>query len=109
MALKRGEVWTVSGGVYASKPRPSVILQSDQFSEAASVTLVPCTTDPTEAPLFRLVLEPDVDNGLRSACRLMVDKITTVPKTNLGQRIGQLSEADLTRLNRAAVVFLGLA
>jgi mRNA interferase MazF len=109
MAVKRGEVWTVSGGVYTSKPRPAVILQSDQFSETPSVTLVPCTIDPTEAPLFRMNLAPDDKNGLRSACRLMADKITTVPKANLGQRIGRLSDHDLTRLARAAVVFLGLA
>ncbi len=106
--MKRGEVWTVSGGVYASKPRPAVILQSDRFGETLSVTLVPCTTDPVEAPLFRLHLTPDDRNGLRSACRMMVDKITTVPKANLGQRVGQLSDDDLTRLARSAVIFLGL-
>jgi mRNA interferase MazF len=106
MAVKRGELWTVSGGVYTSKPRPAVILQSDQ---SPSVTLVPSTTDPTEAPLFRLNLTPDDDNALRSACRLMANNITTVPKANLGQRIGRLSNDDLTRLARAAVVFLGLA
>jgi len=106
--VRRGEVWTVAGGVYASKPRPAVILQSDQFDATASVTLVPCTTDPTEAPLFRLPLMPDDENGLRGACRLMVDKITTVPKANLGQRIGCLSAADMSRLGRVAMVFLGL-
>jgi mRNA interferase MazF len=109
MAVKRGEVWTVSGGAHTGKPRPAVILQSDQFSETPSVTLVPCTTDPTEAPLFRLNVTPDDENGLRSACRLMADKITTVPKASLGQRIGRLKDDDLARLARAAVVFLGLA
>ena len=107
--MKRGEAWTVSDGVYASKPRPAVILQSDQFSETRSVTLVPFTTDPMDAPLFRLNLTPDDQNGLHTACNLMVDKITTVPKASLGQRIGQLNDDDLTRLNRSAVVFLGLA
>jgi mRNA interferase MazF len=86
-----------------------VILQSDQFSETASVTLIPFTTDPTDAPLFRLSLEPDGENGLRSPCRLMVDKITTVPKTNVGEHMGRLSDNDLTRVDRAAIVFLGLA
>ena len=109
MAVKRGEVWTVSGGIYASKPRPAVILQSDQFDQTASVTLVPCTTSPTKAPLFRLPLRPTEENGVRLACRLMVDKIATVPKVNLGQRLGRLSDDDLARLNRAAVVFLGVA
>jgi len=109
VAVKRGEVWTVSGGVYASKPRPAVILQSDQFSETASVTPVPCTTDATEAPLFRLTLMPHGENGLRSVCSLMVDKITTVPKTHVGHYVGHLSDDDLSRLNRAALIFLGLA
>ena len=109
MAVKRGEVWTVSDRVSASNPRPAVILQSGRFSETASVTLVPCTTDTTEAPLFRLMLTPDGENGLRSVCRLMVDKITTVPKSHLGQHVGHLSDDDLIRLNRAVVVFLGLA
>jgi mRNA interferase MazF len=108
MAVMRGEVWTVSGGITTSKRRPAVIIQSDRFSETASVTLVPCTTDPIEAPLLRLDLEPDSENGLRFPCRLMVDKTTTVPKANLGQRVGRLSDDDLIRLNRAAVVFLGL-
>jgi mRNA interferase MazF len=39
----------------------------------------------------------------------MVDKIMTVPKTKVGTRIGRLDDADLVRLNRAIVVFLGLA
>jgi mRNA-degrading endonuclease toxin of MazEF toxin-antitoxin module len=77
MAVKRGEVWTVSGGDDASKPRPAVILQAEQFNETLSVTLVPCTTDSTEAPLLRLTVTPDAKSGLRSDCRLMVDKITT--------------------------------
>jgi mRNA interferase MazF len=39
----------------------------------------------------------------------MVDKLTTVPKSRLGKRIGQLDDEDVVRLNRAALVFLGLA
>jgi mRNA interferase MazF len=109
VTARRGEVWTVSGGVYAGKPRPAVILQADAFGETSSTTLVPCTTDPTEAALFRLTLAPDDGNGLRAPCQLMVDKITTVPRANLGRRIGRLNNDDLTRLARAAVVFLGFA
>ena len=39
----------------------------------------------------------------------MVDKITTVPRTKLGERIGRLSDEDLVRLGRAVVAFLGMA
>lgn len=107
--MRRGEVWTVSGGQgYAGKPRPAVILQDDRFDATASVTLCALTTDPTEAPLFRLPLEPDETNGLREPSRLMVDKITTVPKSKLGSQLGHVSDEDLARLNRAVAVFLGL-
>ncbi len=47
-------------------------------------------------------------NGLRAESRLMVDKIMTVPRARLGMRVGRLSEADMLRLNRAVVVFLGI-
>ena len=108
--MKRGEIWTVAGGGdYAGKPRPVVILQDDRFDATASVTICAFTTDPTEAPLFRLDVEPSERNGLRVPCRLMVDKITTVPKARLGARLGRLDEADMARLNRAVVVFLGMA
>jgi len=39
----------------------------------------------------------------------MADKITTVPKARLGDRIGRLTDEDLLRLNGAIVVFLGVA
>ena len=39
----------------------------------------------------------------------MVDKITTVPKGKLGRLVGRLGDEDRIRLNRAMMVFLGLA
>jgi len=108
--MRRGEIWTVSGGPgYAGKPRPAVILQDDRFDRTNSITLCAFTTDPTEAPLFRIPMEPSVRNGLRQRSRLMADKITTVPRARIGTRIGRLDDEDMIRLNRAVVVFLGLA
>jgi mRNA interferase MazF len=106
----RGEVWTTAGGqAYAGKPRPVVVLQDDRFDATESITVCPLTTDPTEASLVRLPIEPTAQNGLRVPSRLMVDKITTLPKGRIDRRIGRLSNDDTTRLNRAVVVFLGLA
>ena len=108
--MKRGEIWTVAGGKdYAAKPRPAVILQDDRFDVTDSITICALTTDPTDAPLFRLHVEPSEMNGLRASCRLMVDKITTVPKTRIGMYIGQLADEDIVRFNRAVLVFLGIA
>jgi mRNA interferase MazF len=108
--MRRGDIWTVSGGKdYAGKPRPVVFVQDDSFDATDSITVCAFTTDPTEAPLFRLSVEPNERNGLRSLSRLMVDKITTVPKSKVGERIGRLEDEDVVRLNQAVMVFLGLA
>jgi mRNA interferase MazF len=108
--MRRGEIWTVSGGpAYAGKPRPVVILQADSFDGTDSVTICAFTTNAADAPLFRLTVEPNARNGLRFVCRLMVDKISTVPRAKLGAKVGRLDDVDVLRLNRSALVFLGLA
>ncbi len=108
--MKRGDVWTVAGGKdYAGKPRPVVIVQDDRFDATDSITICAFTTDETDAPLFRLPVVPSERNGLRSPCRVMVDKVTTVPKTKIGVHIGRLDDDDIVRLNQAVLVFLGLA
>jgi mRNA interferase MazF len=108
--MRRGEIWTIAGGGdYLGKPRPVVILQDDRFDATSSVTICAFTTNPTDAPLFRLPVEPNERNGLKSPCRLMADKITTVSKSKLGSHVGRLEDEDMLRLNRAVLVFLGLA
>jgi len=108
--VRRGEIWTAAAGTgYAGKPRPVVIIQDDRFDATASVTVCAFTTDPTEAPLFRLPVTPNETNGIREPSSLMVDKITTVPRSELGEKIGRLGDDDTVRLGRAMVVFLGVA
>ncbi len=108
--MTRGEIWTVAGGKdYAGKPRPVAILQDDRFGGTDSITICAFTTTVIDAPLFRLPVTPNERNGLRAACCLMVDKITTVPKTRIGTKVGKLDDRDIWRLNEAVLVFLGLA
>ena len=108
--MKRGEIWTVAGGPdYMVKPRPVVIVQDNDFDSTPSITICAFTSDPTEAPLFRIRVEQNERNGLRLASSLMADKLTTVPKERLGSRIGRLDDEDVVRLNQAMLVFLGLA
>jgi mRNA interferase MazF len=85
------------------------MIQDDSFDGTASITLCAFTTDPTEAPLFRILIHPSEENGLRAPSRLMVDKVTTVSKDRIGSRVGRLDDEDMVRLNRAILVFLGLA
>ena len=107
--MKRGEIWTVAGGKdYAGKPRSAVVLQDDLFDATESITVCAITTDPAEAPLFRIRITPNVRNGLKVLSRLMLDKITTVPKNKLGHCIGHLDAKDMERVNQAILIFLGL-
>ena len=85
-----------------------IVLDND-FDATQSVTICAFTTDPTEAPLVRVSIEPSSDNGLHVASSLMADKLTTVPRVRLGTQIGQLADEDMVRLNQAMMVFLGLA
>jgi mRNA interferase MazF len=108
--VKRGEIWTVAGAKdYAGKPRPVVILQDDRFAMTKSVTVCDFTTNPINAPLFRLPIHPSPGNGLRYVSRIMVDKINSISRAKIGFRIGRLADEDMVRLNRAILVFLGIA
>jgi mRNA interferase MazF len=108
--VKRGEVWVASGGPdYAGKPRPVVVLQDDRFASTLPITVCPLTTNPADVPLMRPVILPSTANGLKLPSRLMVDKVSTLPRTKMGSRIGRLAPADQVVLDRALLVFLGLA
>ena len=108
--MKRGEIWTASGGPdYAGKPRPVLILQDDAFEDTASVTICLLTTREVAAPLLRIGITPNEGNGLREPSWIMADKISTVSRARLGERIGALSGAEMAQVSRAVSVFLGLA
>ena len=107
--MRRGELWTVAGGVYASKPRPALILQDDLFEATDSVTVAPLTTTRSEAPLLRYQVPADPLSGLSRDSEVMVDKLTTVRRANVHERVGRLSSQQLVDVERLVATFLGLA
>jgi mRNA interferase MazF len=107
--VTRGEIYTAAArGRYTGKTRPVVILQDDRFDATASITICPFTTNPVEAPLIRRPIDPTEENGLDQPSQIMVDKVTTVPRSSLGERLGRLRDDELVALNRSLIVFLGL-
>lgn len=108
--MRRGDIHVAAArGVYTGKPRPVVIVQDDRFDATSSVTVCPLTTNPVEAPLTRITVEPGAVTGIDQSSHIMVDKITTMPRANLRDRLGRIADDDLVRLDRAILVFLGLA
>lgn len=108
--MKRGEIWTgAAGGDYTGKPRSVVVVQHEHFEALDSVTVCGFTSDPTGLRMFRIPVEPTPNTGLQEPSQIMADKVMTMKKSKLGNRIGQLGPGDLTRLNEALRIFLGLA
>lgn len=107
--MRRGEIWTVAGGVYASKPRPALIVQDDRYDATASVTVLPLTTTPVDAPLLRIAVPATATTGIAQDSFVMVDKLTTVRRSNVRERVGRLTADQLVEVERALLAFLGLA
>jgi mRNA interferase MazF len=94
---------------YSGKPRPAVIVREDRSEGTSSTTLCVFTTDPTDAPLLRHLVEAAGRKGLSCPSRLMIDKITIIPKARRRKRIGKPTAGDLVGVSRALTVFLELA
>jgi mRNA interferase MazF len=108
--VRRGDIHIAAArGAYTAKPRPVVIVQDDRFDATASVTVCPLTTNPVDAPLTRIAVEATPASGIEQRSMIMIDKITTMPRANLRGHVGRLPDADLLRLDRALIVFVGLA
>ncbi len=106
---QRGDVVVcVLSGDYG-KPRPAVVVQSNLFTPThASITVCPITGYLLDAPLFRLSLEANAENGLQKQSQIMVDKISTLKVEKISQKIGTLNHEQLAELNKALKIWLEL-
>ena len=108
--MKRGDVVAVAATGDYGKPRPAVIVQTDALPpEHASVVVCQMTSDLTDAPDFRVTIEPDAKNGLRARSQVMADKPVTIRRERVGKQIGHLQDRDIARLNIALAFVMGLA
>ena len=107
--MNRGEIWTAAGGVYASKPRPVLIVQDDRFDATDSVVVIPFTTHVVDAELTRVPIPADTLSGISQPSYAMVDKVTTVRRSSLGSRAGRATAAQMVEIERTLLVFLGIA
>ena len=107
--MMRGDLVSVALQGDFGKPRPALVIQSDQFSEHSSVTVLPITSTLVLAPLLRVTLHPDPVNGLRDPSQVMVDKAVTVLREKVGPAFGRIGDDALLAVERNLAVFLGIA
>lgn len=108
--MKRGDVVIVAAAGDYGKPRPAVVVQTDAFPDTyPSVVICQMTSDVVDAPDFRVTIEPNDANGLRTRSQVMADKPVTVRRERIGQLVGRLTDADIGRLSIALAFVMGLA
>jgi mRNA interferase MazF len=108
--VKRGDVVTVAAAGDYGKPRPAVIVQTDAFPEThGSVVVCQMTSELSDAPDFRITVEPSDTSGVRVRSQIMADKPVTVRRERIGRTIGRLRDEDVRRLNIALAFVMGLA
>lgn len=108
--MNRGDIVVVATkGAYTSKPRPALVVQTNRFNEThASITVCPISSNPLDAPLFRLALPPGTRTGLDHASQVMVDKIVSVPRTAIGRTVGRCDATELDAVDEALREWLAL-
>ena len=107
--MRRGDFVTIAIQGDYGKPRPALVIQADPFNEHASVTVLPITSTVIDAPLLRIMVEPDEVNGLQKPSQVMVDKATTVKRDKIGPPFGHIDEDTMIEVERSLAVFLGIA
>jgi mRNA interferase MazF len=105
----RGGFVTIAMQGDFGKPRPALIIQSNQFDEHASLTVLPVTSTLVEAPLLRITVQPSQRNGLQNASQVMIDKALTIKRDKEGIVFGQIEPDKLIEVERCLAVFLGIA
>ena len=107
--MRRGDLVTVATPGDYGKPRPALVIQSDLFDEAPSVTLCLVTSALRETPLVRITVDPSPDNGLHRISQIQADKIVTVARGRIGGVIGHLDDATMLKVSRSLAIFIGIA
>lgn len=107
--MRRGDFVTIAMPGDFGKPRPALVIQANPFDELATVTLLPVTSTGVAAPLFRITVQPSLENGLRKPSQVMVDKAMTLKRDKVGPAFGQIDADALVEVERCLAVFLGIA
>jgi mRNA interferase MazF len=107
--VKRGDLITIAVQGDFGKPRPALVIQADQFGEHTSATVLPITGTLVSAPLLRITIQPNAENGLQKPSQVMIDKAVTVRLDKVGAAFGRIDTGALVEVERCLAVFLGIA
>jgi mRNA interferase MazF len=106
--MKRGDVWWVnfepSVGGEIKKERPAIIISNDAANRFLNrVQVVPLTTNTGRVYPSEAIVNV---NGI--AHKALADQLTTVSKLRLSNQVGHLTPGDMSKVEQAARVQLGM-
>lgn len=104
---QRGDLVTVSLPGDYGKPRPALVVQSDLLADLESVVLCPVTSDLRNAD-FRVTVEANPANGLHTLSQVMVDKLSTLPRSKISAPFGRLDDKRMKLVDRALLLVVGV-
>ncbi|WP_375394999.1 type II toxin-antitoxin system PemK/MazF family toxin [uncultured Sphingomonas sp.] len=107
--MTRGDLVTIALSGDFGKPRPAVVIQSDQFDETGTITVLLLSGTLVDAPLIRISVEPNPDNGLKIGSEIMIDKAMSVRRDKIGSTIGRLNADQMLAVTRALALFFAIA
>jgi mRNA interferase MazF len=107
--MKRGSFVPVAVQGNYGKPRPALVIQSDHFEDHATVTVLLLSSTLVDAPLLRVTVQPDDQNGLKATSQVMIDKAMTLRRERIGAPFGMAGDQLMLEVSRLLAVYLGIA
>jgi len=108
MEIKRGEIWSVLWTGLASKPRPALVIQSEEFRTTETDILALITSEENPSVYLRIPIKADDKNGLRNDSFICLDKLMAIPIEKLGQKFGVVSADVMKEVDKHLIKILGL-
>jgi mRNA interferase MazF len=108
MEIKRGEIWSVLWVGLANKPRPALVIQSEEFRTTDTDILALITSQENSSEYLRIPVKADSENGLLNDSFICLDKLMAIPISKLGEKFGTVSAEVMRKVDEHLIKILGL-
>lgn len=107
--MKRGDIVVLVAAGALGKPRPGVIVQSDELGDDTNTIIVcPMSSELGGAVRLRPIVEPSAENGVRVRSQIMTDKMIALSRQRVRRVIGRLEPDAQHALDQSLMIALGL-
>jgi mRNA interferase MazF len=107
--IARGDVVLMVVPSNLGRPRPGIVVQSDEFAaDLSTIFVCPVSSDLQDELPLRPQIEAAPENGLRLRSQIMTDKMVALPRDRIRRVIGRIDTETSKQLDSALLVVLGL-